>query len=122
MKPESTSAAVREWKLSRLTEGIGGVEAPGGGGTVVTALACDSRRVQPGALFFALAGATTDGRLHIEEAVRRGAALELSHVLLLIDDPQATVVEPLFAQRDRLPKLYDFALMYHFGAVSQHLA
>ncbi len=77
MKPESTSAAVREWKLSRLTEGIGGVEAPGGGGTVVTALACDSRRVQPGALFFALAGATTDGRLHIEEAVRRGAAAVL---------------------------------------------
>jgi UDP-N-acetylmuramoyl-L-alanyl-D-glutamate--2,6-diaminopimelate ligase len=68
---------VREWKLSRLTEGIGGVEAPGGGGTVVTALACDSRRVQPGALFFALAGATTDGRLHIEEAVRRGAAAVL---------------------------------------------
>lgn len=77
MKTESTSAAVREWKLSRLTEGIGGVEAPGGGGTVVTALACDSRRVQPGALFFALAGATTDGRLHIEEAVRRGAAAVL---------------------------------------------
>ena len=48
-------------------------------------------------------------------AVRRGAALELSHVLLLIDDPQATVVEPLFAQRDRLPKLYDFALMLGGG-------
>lgn len=48
-------------------------------------------------------------------AVRRGAALELSHVLLLIDDPLATVVEPLFAHRDRLPKLYDFELMLGGG-------
>ncbi len=76
MKAESATAA-REWKLSRLTEGIGGVEAPAGGGTVVTALAYDSRRVRPGALFFALAGETTDGRLHIEEAARRGAAAVL---------------------------------------------
>ncbi len=47
--------------------------------------------------------------------VRRGAALELSHVLLLIDDPQLTVIAPLFARRDRLHKLYDFPLMLGGG-------
>jgi hypothetical protein len=48
-------------------------------------------------------------------AVRRGAALELSHVLLLIDDPQKTVVEPLFARRNHLHTLYDFPLMLGGG-------
>ena len=48
-------------------------------------------------------------------AVRRGAALELSHVLLLIDDPQKTVVEPLYQRRETLTKLYDFSLMLGGG-------
>lgn len=48
-------------------------------------------------------------------AVRRGAALELSHVLMLIDDPAKTVVEPVYARRDRLTKLYDFPLMLGGG-------
>ncbi len=47
--------------------------------------------------------------------VRRGAALELSHVLLLIDDPQQTVVEPLFERREKLRKCYDFPLMLGGG-------
>ena len=34
----------------------------------------DSRQVEPGAIFFALPGPHADGRLHIGEAVRRGAA------------------------------------------------
>ncbi|MCR0984432.1 UDP-N-acetylmuramoyl-L-alanyl-D-glutamate--2,6-diaminopimelate ligase [Roseomonas populi] len=44
----------------------------------VTALTADSRQVVPGALFAALPGARTDGRAHIEEAVRRGAAAVLA--------------------------------------------
>lgn len=48
-------------------------------------------------------------------AVRRGAALELSHVLLLMDDPLMRVVEPLYARRDRLTLLYDFPLMMGGG-------
>ncbi|WP_458097687.1 UDP-N-acetylmuramoyl-L-alanyl-D-glutamate--2,6-diaminopimelate ligase [Roseomonas sp. WA12] len=44
----------------------------------VTALTADSRQVVPGALFAALPGARTDGRAHIEEAVRRGAAAILA--------------------------------------------
>ena len=41
--------------------------------SVVTCLITDSRRVVPGALFFAIGGLRTDGNLYIEEAVDRGA-------------------------------------------------
>ncbi|MBB5692831.1 UDP-N-acetylmuramoyl-L-alanyl-D-glutamate--2,6-diaminopimelate ligase [Muricoccus pecuniae] len=52
--------------------------ADGGNRPEVTALTADSRQVVPGALFAALPGARTDGRAHIEEAVRRGAAAVLA--------------------------------------------
>lgn len=39
----------------------------------VTCLITDSRRVVPGALFFAIGGLRTDGNLFVEEAVDRGA-------------------------------------------------
>ncbi len=44
-------------------------------------------------------------------AVRQGAALECPHVLLLLDDLQKTVIEPLYARRGELAPLYDFSLM-----------
>lgn len=47
--------------------------------------------------------------------VRRGAALECSHVLLLMDDPLHSVIEPLFQKHDELDKLYDFPLMMGGG-------
>ena len=48
-------------------------------------------------------------------AVRRGAPLELSHVLMLMDDPDRTVIEPLYEKRDSLVTLYDFPLMLGGG-------
>ena len=48
-------------------------------------------------------------------AVRKNASVELPHVMLLTDDPQATVIEPLTAVKDRLEKCYDFELMEHSG-------
>ena len=48
-------------------------------------------------------------------AVRRGAPLELSHVLMLMDDPMMSVVEPLYDRRAQLTKLYDFPLMMNGG-------
>lgn len=39
----------------------------------VTCLITDSRRVVPGALFFAIGGLRTDGNLYLEEAIDRGA-------------------------------------------------
>lgn len=47
--------------------------------------------------------------------IRRGAALELPHVLMLLDDPSCRVIEPLYAQRDTLEVLYDFELMQGGG-------
>src|SRR5262249_15186246 len=43
--------------------------------------------------------------------VRRGAMLELPHILVLIDDPACTVIEPVGAERRALKKLYDTELM-----------
>ena len=44
----------------------------------VTALTADSRAVQSGTLFAALAGSRSDGRAFIDDAVARGAAAVLS--------------------------------------------
>ena len=62
---------------------------------------------------------TTEGtdprRLPPRVAVRRGAPLELPHTMVLIDDPQQTVIEPLFERCDELEPLYDFELMMGGG-------
>ncbi|HNZ12730.1 MAG TPA: DUF1015 domain-containing protein [Anaerolineaceae bacterium] len=47
--------------------------------------------------------------------IRQGAALELPHILVLIDDPEKTVIEPMAAQRDHLVPVYDFELMLGSG-------
>ena len=41
--------------------------------------------------------------------IRQNAKLELPHIMILIDDPDDTVIGPLF--KKDLPKLYDFELM-----------
>ncbi|EHR73663.1 Protein of unknown function (DUF1015) [Burkholderiales bacterium JOSHI_001] len=53
-------------------------------------------------------------------AVRQGAALELPHILVLIDDPAHTVIEPLAANRAALTPLYDTPLMLNGGRVAGH--
>ncbi len=47
--------------------------------------------------------------------IREGATIELPHILVLIDDPNRTVIEPLAAAKNRLEKLYDFDLMFDSG-------
>ncbi len=47
--------------------------------------------------------------------IRSGAPLELPHILVLIDDPACTVIEPLVAVRQSLSRLYDFDLMLDSG-------
>ena len=58
---------------------------------------------------------TVASRLPARLAIRNGAPLESSHVMLLLDDPQRTVIEPLYARRDQLSPLYDFDLMQQSG-------
>lgn len=43
--------------------------------------------------------------------IRRDAPLELPHIMILIDDPEKTVIEPLEQQFSKLETLYDFDLM-----------
>lgn len=49
--------------------------------------------------------------------IRRGAPLELPHIMLLIDDPERSVIEPLYAKMGQLETLYDFHLMKGAGHV-----
>jgi len=53
--------------------------------------------------------------------IREGARLELPHILVLIDDPKRTVIEPLGASKAQLEKLYDFELMAGSGHLKGYL-
>lgn len=52
-------------------------------------------------------------RLPPRVRVREAASIELPHIMVLIDDPHKTVVEPLFQQN--LRPVYDFDLMVNSG-------
>lgn len=58
---------------------------------------------------------TITARLPARLEIRRGAPLELAHILLLMDDPLRTVLEPLYERRATLQPLYDFELMQGGG-------
>lgn len=49
--------------------------------------------------------------------IRAGAALELPHILVLIDDPHQTVIEPVVRRASGLPVLYNSELMLGSGRV-----
>ena len=59
-------------------------------------------------------GTITD-RIPPRLAVRAEAPLELSHILLLADDPQKTLIEPLAAQTEKLP--LPTAILIHAGVL-----
>ena len=49
--------------------------------------------------------------------IRKDAALELPHIMLLIDDKDNTVIEPLAEMTDNFNKVYDFDLMQNSGHI-----
>ena len=51
-------------------------------------------------------------------AIRRGAAIEMPHIMILIDDRDRTVVEPVAARAQSYQKAYDFDLMANSGPVT----
>ena len=69
-----------------------------------------------GALIRATEGTVLE-RIPPRAKVRRNASLELPHVMLLIDDPDKTVIEPLTAAASGMEKLYDFDLMENGGHI-----
>ncbi|MGE5583294.1 MAG: DUF1015 domain-containing protein [Bacillota bacterium] len=49
--------------------------------------------------------------------IREEAAVESPHILVLIDDPERTVIEPVARQASRLKKLYSVDLMMNGGHI-----
>lgn len=62
---------------------------------------------------------TTEGtimnRLPTRIEVRKESAMEIPHIMVLIDDPDRTVIEPLFDKG--FDKLYDFDMMMNSGHI-----
>ena len=77
MSREARGKAPRPAKLGRLLRTVSATLSEGAAGTEISGLACDSRAVRPGHLFFALPGEKTDGARFIDDAARRGAAAVL---------------------------------------------
>ena len=49
--------------------------------------------------------------------VRRNATVELPHILMLADDHEKVLIEPIAEMKNQLPKLYDFDLMEDGGHI-----
>ena len=60
---------------------------------------------------------TVLSRIPPRVAVRKNAPIELPHVMLLADDPDRTVIEPLAGQTASMEVLYDFDLMEGGGHI-----
>ena len=50
--------------------------------------------------------------------VRQGACMELPHIMILIDDPDRRIIEPLFDKTDSFEKVYDTDLMQGGGHIT----
>jgi hypothetical protein len=61
---------------------------------------------------------TIMSRLPARQEIRKGAAIELPHALVLIDDCKKEIIESLYARRDKMQKLYDFELNMGGGAIA----
>lgn len=58
---------------------------------------------------------TVESRIPPRLEIRKNATIELPHIMVLIDDPGKTVIEPL--TEERLERIYDFELMMGGGRV-----
>ncbi len=61
---------------------------------------------------------TIPARIPPRLAIREKASLEVPHIMVLLDDPLKTVIEPLWAQADRWEKVYDAPLGFHMGHIA----
>lgn len=53
--------------------------------------------------------------------VRTDAALELPHIMLLLDDENKSIIEPLTDMKDEFEMIYDFDLMMSSGHISGYV-
>ena len=64
---------------------------------------------------------TVTERIPPRQRVRRDASIELPHILLLCDDNEKVLLEPIEARKAELPLLYDFELMEGGGRITGYL-
>lgn len=65
--------------------------------------------------------ATVIERIPPRIKIRDGASLELPHIMILIDDENNTVIEPLSILKSEMKELYNFELMQEGGQISGYL-
>lgn len=61
---------------------------------------------------------TVEERIPPRLRVRQNATVEIPHIMLLIDDPEETVIEPLVARKQEFQQIYDTDLMQKGGHIS----
>ncbi len=64
---------------------------------------------------------TVEERIPPRMKVRRGAAMELSHVLLLCDDEKKLLIEPLCGETENFEKVYDQELLMGGGHIRGYI-
>ena len=53
--------------------------------------------------------------------VRENASIELPHIMILVDNPEKDIIEPLSKMKDRFTKVYDFDLMMDSGHITGYI-
>ncbi|MDO5548182.1 MAG: DUF1015 domain-containing protein [Eubacteriales bacterium] len=61
---------------------------------------------------------TVEERIPPRLKIREHASMELPHIMILIDDPDRTVIEPMFEQVDKLEQVYDTDLIQNGGHIN----
>jgi hypothetical protein len=59
-------------------------------------------------------------RIPPRKAIRKNAPLEFPHILILLDDPNRTLIESLAGRKESFKKVYETKLMKNSGAVSAY--
>jgi UDP-N-acetylmuramoyl-L-alanyl-D-glutamate--2,6-diaminopimelate ligase len=86
----SSNGKSRKVRAKNLMEVLHGVETitPLPSAVEIRQIVCDSRKIQPGAIFFALRGAKETGQAFVADAIQRGA------VAVVSDEPVTAVIRP----------------------------
>lgn len=61
---------------------------------------------------------TVEERIPPRLKVRQNALVELPHIMLLIDDPECTVIEPLIRRKEEFQQIYETDLMENGGHIA----
>jgi len=95
--------------LRELIEGVERVSMSGTANPSILSVACDSRQITPGALFFALPGQKADGNKFLSDAIARGA------VAIASPEPRSAEIKPGIAWVELVPGTERRALAPAFG-------